>query len=102
MKIILCAVLLLFICFVPAGRIPEAPVMPGGAEITISIRGEFVEVPDSLKTPEDAFILMQGISCDPDILISVEPVNDPAFELEPESKTQIYIVIDPPREVPEG
>ncbi|NMA24804.1 MAG: hypothetical protein GX936_03965 [Clostridiales bacterium] len=92
MKILLCDVLLLALCLVPAGSVSEAPAHPQRTGVTASVRVKFsgppffeereytyIPEPDKSFGPDPDMVIITEANCDPDMLIPVEADCDPEF-----------------------
>lgn len=93
MRILICAVLLLVMCLVPAGSVPETPAHPPGNGETASARVEFGRPPffdereySHIPGPDKSFgpdmVIIVEANCDPDMLIPVEADYDPEFVID--------------------
>jgi hypothetical protein len=86
MKIIVCAVLLIALCFVPAGGLPETQTQPLGGDITVSVTVVFGGEAGSAAPDDEAMLLEPNSNIDPKMLINVEADNDPGFFIDRDIK----------------
>lgn len=82
MKIIVCAVLSIAVCLVPAGNLPETQAQPPGGEVTVSVTVVFGGEAGSATLTDEIMLLEPDLNGDPKMLINVEADNDPGFIIE--------------------
>jgi hypothetical protein len=84
MRILLSAVLLAVVLFIPAKNLPQTANVPAGGDSGAAITDGF-EFPDSVITYQDEMLMPPDCACDPEMMIWVTPDNDPGFMMEPGS-----------------
>ncbi len=94
MKIFVCAVLLITVCFVPAGSVPETPERPPGGGVTVSVQMKRGESPGTSEAIEYVVIPGQDICPVPDMVIIVEAGCDPDMLLPAETDCDAGLIID--------